>query len=69
MPAFVIILECDKLLAVDQKWVQNPILSQISKVYFSKNVKDIADFSLETTFFFKSDKSGCYDGYVYKYFG
>lgn len=65
---FAILLKCNKLIAVDERWVNNRIIFEKSKIYFSPSQNSIADFNTETKYFFMGNEVACYDGVVYKHF-
>lgn len=67
--AFVVLLRCNKLVALKAEWVYNPVVFGLSTVFFSPNGDENARFGPESKYFFTGNESGCFYGYVYKDFG
>lgn len=69
MEYFVVYLIKNKrYLALPMNWIQNPILGQESKVFFSADINVAPDFSLEIGYYLNKNVNACYESYVYKCF-
>lgn len=66
---FVIILKSKRFVIVKDDWVQNPIESEETKVFYSPDENSAADFDLEVKFLFNNKQRNVYFGYVWKRFG
>lgn len=64
---FVVALQQNRHIIIPSKWIQNPKVGNVSKIFYSPKPDDVADFSLETKYFFNAASSGCYNGRVVKY--
>lgn len=67
--ACVILLKQKKIIVVQDKWVENPTLYSETKVFYSPNVNDEANFETQIMFYFHSTKTACYYGCVNEKFG
>lgn len=67
--ACVILLDQNIFVAVKENWVQNPILHSKTKIFYSNNVDDEANFELKTMYYFHPEDTVCYSGYVNQKFG
>lgn len=66
MVAFIVLLQCNKFIVLKEEWIESPILSTKSKVFYSANRQSVADFLIETKFYFHDDETCCYMAYIYK---
>lgn len=66
---FVIYLKCKRYIALHRNLVQNPVVGNPSKVFFSPQKSSTADFSLGTYHYLRPTIDACYDGFVYRNFG
>lgn len=64
----VVILECKKIIVVPNNWVekQNTNSDDSTKIFFSPDTNDEADFDLPKKMFFDKTERKCYRGYVLK---
>lgn len=66
---FVVILLSKRFVIVPDNWLQNPSVSEETKVFFSPVQNAQPNFELATKFLFNKDASNVYKGYVVKHFG
>lgn len=69
MDYFVVLIESKRWVAVNRDWVENPVLREQSKIFFSPNEQAVPDFSMPPQFYLKKECDGVYDCFVYKQFG
>lgn len=69
MNFYVLYLESGQIVALEQSWVENPVVGGNTKVFVSKNVDAIANFTLETLFYIDENVDATYNALVYKSFG
>lgn len=80
MPACVIVKNTKKILVLKSAWcdyiknnaenVNTGVPSwSTTKIFFSPDKKQVADFQLETTPQFDENQTGCYEGYILRVFG
>lgn len=69
MQFYVVCLKSKRYIVLPENWIQNPILRRETKVYFSQNPTDEADFSLKILFYLNQSVSGVYEAFVIKKFG
>lgn len=65
----VVYLKCNRFSVFPNQWVQNKTLGQESKVFFSPDNAANVDFNVQTRYYFNTEISACYDGFVYRGFG
>lgn len=63
-----VILQSEKKIIVPSVWVQYKYSSYPTKIFFSNNKNDAADFDKEIIYFFR-DIPSCYYGYFLKEYG
>lgn len=63
----VVCLKQNRLIVVKEAWVQNPVVGDFSKVFFSP-IERIPDFATEESFYFNPNVGGCYLAFVMKIF-
>lgn len=66
---FVALLESKKWLAVKKAWVENPVVGQESKIFFSEKENAIPDFSKPIGYYLNVQSDGVYDGFICRQFG
>lgn len=66
--AFIVLLRNNKFIVLREEWIESPILSTESKVYFSPSCHSVADFSIEQKYFFRHNETSCYMAYICKRF-
>lgn len=66
---FVIILLSRRFIIVKDNWVENKNIGEKTKVFFSPENADEANFSLEVKFLFNERVPNVYEGYIWKHCG
>lgn len=66
---FVVYLDQMKLIVIKEDWIENPDLGSKSKIFFSPNSNEVANFALPLSFYFDDTKTTCYEAFVCKCFG
>lgn len=69
MDYFVVYLKSMKYFTVHRKWIQNPVVGEQSKIFYSSNFNDVADFTCAVLYFLDKSVAACYNAFVYKVFG
>lgn len=64
---FVVCLKQNKLIIVDEKWIQNKSLGAETKVFHSPNAEEEPDFNVYTQFYFDGTFKAVYDCRVVKF--
>lgn len=67
--AFAVILRCNEMIAAKEHWIANPVLSEASKIFFSPNRNQVANFDIAPKYFFEGNEVAVYDGFLYRRFG
>ena len=68
--AFVVVFQNNKnIIAIQQKWVLDPILNAKTVIYFSPDNNDEPDFTTEPEYHFMWDAPHCYNARVIAQFG
>lgn len=68
--AFVVILKNNtNVLAVKANWVENPVLNDVSLIFYSQNENDVANFTLPPQYHLRNDSANCYQARVMAQFG
>lgn len=68
MTFFVVVLEQNRLIILEGKWIENPTIREISRVFYSPNPETPANFDLKQTYLLGKQKNCCYTGYIVKKF-
>lgn len=68
MDFFVVYLECQRYISVQRNWIQNPEPGEKSKIFYSSDSNDAADFSTEPLHYLNKSVAACYNAFVYKKF-
>lgn len=66
--AFIVLLGNNKFIVLREEWIEYPILSANSKVFYSSNRQSNADFSIEQKYYFHRNETSCYMAYICKRF-
>lgn len=69
MNFYVVYLESGQLVALQENWIQNPILGKKSKVFISENDVAFPNFALDPLFYINKKIDAVYNAFVYKKFG
>lgn len=64
----VVMLANGELVVVKEEWIQQSPSSK-TKVFYGPDQNAIADFSVETKYFFKKNETACYKADICKRFG
>lgn len=65
--ASIVVLKCQKLISVQNKWLRD--LSGYTRMFYSPDDNDIANFDLEPFYYFRDNWIGCYEALVCESFG
>lgn len=68
MEYYVVYLKCKRYIALPKDWIENPVIGQRSKVFFSGNASSTPDFTCEEKFYPDEKVNACYEAIVYKSF-
>lgn len=66
---FVILLNHKNLISVKKEWIEYPILSTISKIFFSPDRDAMVNFKLPLMQVFDENQAACYMGLVCRQLG
>lgn len=68
MEYYVVYLKCKRYIALPKDWIENPVIGQRSKVFFSGDASSTPDFTCEEKFYPDEKVNACYEATVYKSF-
>lgn len=69
MNFFAVYLQCKRFIAIKSDWVENAMVGNPSKIFYSENQNAIADFSTSPLYYLNKSINACYEAFVYKSFG
>lgn len=69
MNFFAVYLQCKRFIAIKSDWVENAMVGNPSKIFYSENQNAIADFSTVPLHYLNKSINACYEAFVYKSFG
>lgn len=66
---FAIILLSRRFIIVQDNWVENPDISEKTKIFYSPDQNENPNFDLEVKFLFNGRVPNVYEGYIWQHFG
>lgn len=70
MNFFAVYLQCKHFIAIKNDWVENAMVGNPSKIFYSENQNAVADFSTVPLYYLNKSINACYEVlFVYKSFG
>lgn len=65
---FVVIIQQKRFLILQRNWIENPCIGAHTKVFWSPNDQDTADYTRDVKYMYNRAESACYEGFVLKKF-